>query len=343
MDEHIDTQKKTSHTTKLTAPEISNIWSQYQNDSMGICVYKYMLENVEDESIRDILKFSLRLAEGHISKITNYFKNENFPVPHGFTEHDVNLTAPRLFSDTICLTYTYVMSVNGLAGYAAALTTNVRRDIRDYFVECQNETMELFNKSLDLLLEKGIVSRPPAINPANSVKFIEKQTFIKGLLGGERPLSCIEINHLFWDLKKIELSKSFTVAFAQVAKSSQAQKHLWRGAEIYAKHTEILQSVLAMEQLPFPKSDTSEITNSTTAPFSDRLMMYHKALFGSTTIGFYGVAVGTCQRADLIVHYTRMAAEMSKYLEDGMNIVIENKWMEEPPLTDNRKKLAKKQ
>lgn len=114
--------------------------------------------------IRSILKTALTIAEGHIAEITKYFKQENIPVPQGFNEDDVNLKAFRLFSDSICLTYTYIMSVNGLAGYAAALTTNLRRDIRDYFVECQSETMELFNKSLDLLLEKGIVSRPPVIN-----------------------------------------------------------------------------------------------------------------------------------------------------------------------------------
>lgn len=329
--------KKTRH-VKLTAPEIANIWSQYQSDSLAICVYKYMLQTVEDKAIRDILKFSLRIAEGHIVTITQYFKEEGFPVPHGFTDDDIDLNAPRLFSDTICLTYTYIMSVNGLAGYAAALTTNVRRDIRDYFVICQEETMKLFNTSLDLLLEKGIVARPPTINPADSVSFISEQTFISNLLGGERALNAIEISHLFWDLKKISLSKAFTMAFSQVAKSEEVRNFLWRGSEIYLKHLQIYQDFLTKEQLQFPKTDDQEITSSTTPPFSDRLMMFHKALFSSTTISFYGVAIGTCQRADLVATYTRLAAEMVKYTEDGMNILIKNKWMEEPQLTTDREK-----
>lgn len=326
---------------KLTAPEIANIWSQYQNDTLAICVYKYMLETVEEESIRDILQFALRIAEGHIVTITQYFKDEGFPIPHGFTEDDVYLNAPRLFSDTVCLTYTYIMSVNGLAGYAAALTTNVRRDIRDYFVICQEETMKLFNTSLDLLLEKGIVARPPTINPANSFSFIEKQTFLSNFLGGNRPLSAIEISHLFWDLKKISLSKAFTMAFSQVAKSEEVRNFLWRGSEMYTKHLKVFQDTLIKEQLPSPKTDDSEITSSTTAPFSDRLLMFHKALFSGTTISFYGVAIGTCQRADLVANYTRLAGEMVKYMEDGMNILIKNKWIEEPPLNDDREKLAK--
>ena len=144
---------ETPHHIRLTAPEIANIWSQYQNDSMAICMYKYMINIVEDVSIRPILECSLRLAEGQIMIIRDFLIQEKFPITHGFTEDDVDLSAPRLYSDEFFLSYTYIMSINGLAGYAAALSTNMRRDIRDYFVKCQNDTMELFNKSLDLLLE----------------------------------------------------------------------------------------------------------------------------------------------------------------------------------------------
>jgi hypothetical protein len=335
--------EETPHNVRLTAPEIANIWSQYQNDTMAICVFKYMIKIVEDVSIRPILEFSLRLAEGHITKIKDYFTQEKFPIPHGFTENDVDISAPRLFSDEFCLSYTYIMCVNGLAGYAAALSTNMRRDMRDYFVQCQNETMELFNISLDLLLEKGIVSRPPFINPSDRYEFIKKQSFKEGILGGKRPLNCIEVSNVYWDLKKIQLSKSVTMGFSQVAKSQEVKQYLWRGVEIYKKHIEVFESIFSQDHLPQPKSEESEVTNSTTAPFSDRLMMYHKSLFGSTTIGVYGSAIGTCQRTDLGTHFLRLMTEMAHYMNDGFNIMIENKWAEQPPLADDRAKLAKKQ
>lgn len=336
----ISSMKETPHNVRLTAPEIANIWSQYQNDTMAICIYKYMLKIVEDVSIRPILEFCLTLAEGHIKRLKDYFTQEKFPLPHGFTADDVDLTSPRLFSDELCLSYTYIMSVNGLVGYSAALTTNMRRDLRDYFVECQTETMELFNKSLDLLLEKGIVSRPPFINPTETYEFIEKQDFIAGLLRKPRPLTCVETSNVFWDLKKIQLSKSLTIAFAQVAKSQEVSKYFWRGVEIYSKQIEVFGSILSAENLPQPKSEESEITNSTTAPFSDRLMMFHKTLFGATTIGVYGMAIGTVQRMDLFTHFTRFIAEIAKYMEDGFNIMIENKWAEQAPMADDREALA---
>ncbi|MCL6574270.1 MAG: DUF3231 family protein [Bacillus sp. (in: Bacteria)] len=335
--------KETPHNVRLTAPEIANLWSQYQNDTMAICIFKYMLKITEDTSIRPILEFSLGLATGHITIIKEFFMKEGFPIPHGFTNDDVDLTAPRLYSDQFCLTYTYIMSVNGLAGYAAALSTNMRRDIRDYFVKCQTETMELFNNTLDLLLEKGIVSRPPFLNPPASVEFIEKQAFVKGLLGGKRPLNCIEISNVFWDLKKVQLSKALAIGFAQTAKSQEVRNYLWRGIEIYAKHIEVLGTLMSDDHLPQPKSDDGEISNSTTPAFSDRLMMYHKTLLGATTIGFYGTAIGTCQRIDLSIHFSRLIVEMGKYMEDGFGIMIENKWAEQPPMADDRGEIAIKQ
>jgi hypothetical protein len=35
--------------------------------------------------------------------------------------------------------------------------------------------------------------------------------------------------------------------------------------------------------------------------------------------------------------------EMAHYMNDGFNIMIENKWAEQPPLADDRAKLAKQQ
>lgn len=331
---------ETLHNVRLTAPEIANLWSQYQSDTMAICVYKHMLTTVEDTSIRPIMEFALTLAEGHIAKIKEFFTAGKFPIPHGFTENDINLSVPRLFSDELCVTYTYIMSINGLAGYAAALATNLRKDLREYFVSCQVQTMELFNKSVDLLLEKGVISRPPFINPPDKVEFIEKQNFMKGILGGERPLNCVEISNVYWCLRKIQLSKTVTMAFSQVAASQEVKDFLWRGVEIYKKQIEIFESILGQGNLPKPKSLESEVTNSTTSPFSDRLIMYHKSIFGLTTIGVFASAIGTSQRADLVVHYSRLMAEMAKYMEDGFNIMIKNKWAEQAPLTDDREKLA---
>lgn len=68
--------------------------------------------------------------------------------------------------------------------------------------------------------------------------------------------------------------------------------------------------------------------------------MYHKSVLGSTSIGVYGSAIGTCQRTDLGIHYARLLAEMAQYMKDGLNIMIKYKWVEQAPLADDREKLS---
>ncbi|PGT88247.1 DUF3231 family protein [Bacillus sp. AFS040349] len=34
-----------------------------------------------------------------IQKLTIIFQNQNYPIPYGFTEDDVNLSSPKLFTD----------------------------------------------------------------------------------------------------------------------------------------------------------------------------------------------------------------------------------------------------
>ena len=90
----------------LTSSEIASIWTSYMQDSMARCVLAYFLKHVEDEEIHDIVQFAYDVAISHVEKLTTIFKEEQIPVPTGFTyEHDVNLNAPRMYTDIFTLTY----------------------------------------------------------------------------------------------------------------------------------------------------------------------------------------------------------------------------------------------
>nr|WP_285847881.1 MULTISPECIES: DUF3231 family protein [unclassified Mesobacillus] len=51
--------------------------------------------------------------------------------------------------------------------------------------------------------------------------------------------------------------------------------------------------------------------------------------------------IAESQRSDLVVDYSRVNAEVLKYSEDGINIMIANEWLEQPPLSVDRKDLTK--
>jgi hypothetical protein len=200
--------------------------------------------------------------------------------------------------------------------------------------------MELYNKSLNVLLSKGLFVRPPYISPAETVDFVKKQNFLTGWLGERRPLTAIEISHIQFNLRKSIMCKTLVLGFSQVAKSKQVREHMSRIADVKSNHIEIFRSILLEDELPSPPSWDSDVTNSTVAPFSDKLMMFHAGQLISFAIAYYGTALSASMRRDLGTKYTQVIAKDLTVAEDGANIMIENGWVEQPPQAEDRKALA---
>lgn len=332
---------ETEHSIRLTSPEMASLWTVYQSDTMAVCVLKYMLEKVEDRQIKTVFEDALKLANTHIKTITDLFKEENFPVPVGFTDADVDLSAPRLFSDVFWLKYLHIMTIHGLTGYAVSLTTATRTDIRDYYTKCNRSSTDLYNKTLDILLSKGVFQRPPYISTPKEVEFVKKQSFLNGWFGDLRPLNSIEISNIFFNLNKDCVSRALQVGLSQVAKSKEVRDFLVRGADMSLKHIDAFSLVLQKNDLPSAQRLESEITNSTISPFSDKLIMFHTELLVAAAVAFYGAGMAACMKRDLAVRYQQIITRSQLYLEDGANILIKNGWMEQVPQADDRKALAK--
>jgi hypothetical protein len=86
----------------------------------------------------------------------------------------------------------------------------------------------------------------------------------------------------------------------------------------------------------------SEITNSTTHTFSDKLMMFYTSGLIALSVDYYGTAVSQSPRGDLSTMYNRLSLELQMYAEDGANIMIKNRWLEQPPMASDRDELVRK-
>jgi spore coat protein CotF len=329
-----------NHKVDLTTGEISNLWTQYMNDTMAICVLKHSILHSQDKDVREILEYALNLAEQHIEKLQHMFKEENFPIPKGFTNEDVHLHAPALFTDTFLLAYMLIMAIHGLTGYAGAVSTSVRADQRAFFMECNKEAMELHDRVVQLMLEKGIYSKPPRINTPKQVDFVHSQSYLTGWFGKKRPLNAMEISGLSYNMQKTVGKIVLEIAFAQVCQSKETQKYFQRGKIICKKQFDMLSATLSKEDLSSPASWVSEITDSTVPPFSDKLMLYHIVILVSAGVGYLGAALSVSQRRDIALKYTLLMADIGRYAEDGAQLLIENGWMEQPPLAEDRDHLA---
>lgn len=334
---------ETENNVELTSAEIAQLWISYQNDSMAICGIKYFLTHIENDDIRAVLEYALQISKEHVRIVTEIFQQENYPVPQGFTEHDVNLDAPRLFSDKLYLVYILNMGKFGLSSYALALSLSSRSDIIKYYSKCLNETEKLHNEAKGLAKEKGIYTRAPLIPKPEQIDFVKDQSFLAGYIGDQRPLLGIEIGNLVYNAKRNALGQAIITGFSQVAKDKKVRKYFEQGLEIAGKHLEVFSSLLNEDYLSQGTMNlTSEVTDSTVAPFSDKLMMYHISALIASGIGQYGISMSMSPRHDIGVKYSRLLMELFKYTNEGAKIMINNAWMEQPPEAADRKDLAKK-
>ncbi|QGQ96682.1 DUF3231 family protein [Paenibacillus psychroresistens] len=332
---------KTEHIIKFTAAEIANLWSSYFNDTLAVCTITHFLAHIQDKEIETVLNMALDHSNTHIGKLKSFFNEEKLTVPEAFSiVNDVYPDAPRLFTDDFYLFYIQNIGKLGLATYTLALSNSARLDMCEYFTECLNESSALFNKATEILLKKGSFSRAPFIPDKEKVQFIEKQSYLGELLGKPRPLNVIEISNIYFNLIQNQLGKTLLIGFSQVAKSTKVREYMIRGREISDKHVRVFCDILDKEFLPSAGSWDSLATDSTSATFSDKLMMMHVTMLNSAGIGHYGMSIGTSARKDIGADFLRLMLEIVAFSEDGANLMIENSWLEQIPQAMDRDKLA---
>jgi hypothetical protein len=330
----------TTSKVELTSSEVANLWTQYMNDSLAICIHKHMLKTMQDVQSKPVFEYAMHLSERHTERIKQFFTSENYPIPVGFTDEDFDPGTPRLYTDVFYLHYLHNMTVHGMSAYNVALSTSSRSDVRQYYLECNTSSMELYMRLTDVLQSKGLYGRPPHISVPEQVDFVKSQNFIQGWFGERRPLTAVEISNINFNLKKSMMAKALILGFSQVAQLKEVRELLLRMVDVKQKHIEIFSSVLNEDNLPAPSLWDDEVTDSTVPPFSDKLMMCHAGFLFQTALAYYGVGLSTTMRKDVSPHYSRTIAEDLKVMEDWANIMINNGWMEQPPQAEDRQALA---
>lgn len=330
------------HKVGLSSTEIAGLWMTFINDSMAICISKHFLHHSNNEDVKTIVKKSFELSEKHVKEIRNIFEKEGFPIPKGFSDEDVDLNAPPLFFDLFPLSYVYGMSRIGLVSYGV-LTSNVaRKDIRVFFSDCLQSTLELYNDSVNLFLSKGIYDRPPMIPYPDHIEFVrKKEAFLSKWLEQKRPLNVLELSEMFFNIERNYFGLVLLNGFIQVTKDKKIQKYLMNGKELAQKQIQFLNDTLIKEDLMGSIMVNSEVSTSTVSPFSDRLIMNLVTMLQTQGVHFIGHALSVSSRVDLVNEYLKIIVDILKYGKEGTEILIDRGWLEEPPHAPNRRELAK--
>ena len=303
-------------------------------DSMAVCVYKYFLSIVESKDIKPILESSLQLAESHLEKITEFLKSANYQIPIGFTENDVNVHAPRLFSDQFLLFYSYIMTIHGLTAYSLAIANTEREDIQNYFFECTVSSRELFAKVLQLAKNQPKYTSVPSIPSPHGAEFVESPGFISNLIGDKRPLYSSEISTLFFNSTKTGFISSLSLAFSQVAVREDVRNFMLKNFKLAGKDADSFDALLQQDDLPIPEKWDDEITDSTVSPFSDKLIMFHAGFLVNAALTYYGASLGSNFRSDILLNYSKVFTHAMEAGAISYNIMVKHGWFEKQPDSD---------
>lgn len=333
----------TNSNTQLTSSEIAAIWKSYMNDSMNQCILEYFLKDVEDSEIRSLVQQTYDFISTHVNKLDQLFIMEKLPLPAGFGKEDVNLNAPRLYTDGLMLEYIGHLTRVGLVAYSGFITTSARKDIKTIFKEGITGVLELYDRATDISVDKGLFVRPPYIPYPTKADMIDSKKYFSGMnpFSNKRPLNAVEISYLHMNVRTNMIGGKLAISFAQVSAVEKVQNWMLRGRDITKKHIGIFAKILSDNDLLAPLSSDVSITDSTIPPFSEKLGMFLFAELCALGIGNYATAAGASQRHDLIVNYERLSLEVAQYAKDGAEIMIENGWLEQPPGTVDKEKLAK--
>jgi hypothetical protein len=324
------------HNPKLVSSEVAALWGAYMQNSMAYCIIQHFQKVNEDADSTDIIQTALTNCNYVVNEVKRIFEKENHAIPIGFTQEDVNLKAGRVYSDLFTLRYIKYMAAAGTAAAAALLEVLARNDVREFFSTTSQLFMQLYNNTCDLLLKKGAFIRSPTIAPMEKAEYLQSESFLSGLMGKHRPLTAIELAHISKNTETNSIGRTFVSGFSQTANSPEVRKFMERGTEIAAKHETVFRDILVEDRVPLPSTWDSTISQSIDAPFSDKLMMFHTLSLNEISVAGYGAGIGASLRRDLGGHYTRLVAEIIQYGNDCVKLMIEHRWLEQPPQNIDR-------
>lgn len=333
---------KMEHHIDLTSAELAALWTSYMTESASNPILKYFSKIVVDEEIKQVINFTLQKSTEHLSTLKEIFNKENYPIPIGFSDEDVNFDAPRLYSDTYMLYFIRNLGKAGIAADGMAFSTSARKDIRDLYFHYLIEAAKVEDAAKEVMLSKGLFIRPPYIATPDHPDIVKKQNFLRGWFGDRRTLTADEIAHIFMNHTNNANGKALLIGFAQTAGSEELRNHFVRGIDLAKSIMESLSQLLEESTLPSPMTWDTEVTDSTISPFSDKLMLFHVMSLNGIGIGNIGGSLALSLRRDIAAKYFKMIKDIGLYAEDGVNIMIKNGWFERPPRAIDREFLSKK-
>ena len=322
---------------QLTSSELGTLWMTYIAISARLIIFDTIKNKTIDKKAQNIISAYITDAQSIKNDIVNMFDNENAVIPLGFNESDVNREVPPLFDDIFNITFLRkMMKLNlGHDGVFSAIT--YMKKVNDLFKLNFEISNKYYMMTTNYLLEKGTLSKPPCVTMPKKVEFIEDKNYMSGfnLFSEKRSFDTIEVSYLNESIESNITQMQLLSGFSQVATDSEVKNYFIEGKEISKKLIIELSNKLLQSDIQPPSTWAGKVTDSTQAPFSDKLMMYINSLISSTSLGFTALGTSFSMRNDLPLKLGLFSKDTFEYAKKGAKIMIIHKWMEQPPKMKN--------
>ncbi|MGY3716193.1 DUF3231 family protein [Sutcliffiella cohnii] len=200
-----------------------------------------------------------------------------------------------------------------------------------------DDVSDSYNKVVNCMQDKGIYIRMPSMNYPSDVDFINKESILTGWFGRKRPLLAMEVTHLALNAIQNNMGKVICTGFSQVTQDREIQNFLLRGKQLCKQISTTIYDILEENDVPLGMSSDQSLTKSTVAPFSEQFMLYVIGILSGLGIAGYGAGLSTTMRRDISAMYASFITKTGAFVEDGLNLMIEREWMEQPPKIADRK------
>ncbi|MEK4972514.1 DUF3231 family protein [Niallia sp. FSL R7-0648] len=325
----------------LTSSELATLWMTYQEKTMFLRVVEYFHAVNEEKKEKNFYERHLTKLAKEIKKIEAILIAEGAVIPHGFSDQDVNKQAPPLFQPTFALQIVRMLAEIGMGLHALHLARSYRKDIIRLYQELSVTTQHCYEECTELLIEKGALSRPPQVAMPEQVEVVVSTEYLKGtkILGDKRVLNTVEVSFLYQSIESNSIGQQLITGFAQVTKDPELKKFFAEGKELSKKIIAKLSKKLTDDDIQVPLGWVGSPTLSTTAPFSDKLMLYCISLFCSFGLGSNAIGTTFSLRKDLSATFIPLIAKIYDYGVQGAELMAKKGYTEEPPAMENRQNL----
>jgi hypothetical protein len=325
----------------ISASEIGTLWLTFQEKTMILRMLEYFMEKSDDQEASNLMGGLWQELNFFVKEITSIFDMEGMAIPIGFKKEDVNLEAPKLFDNGFDIMFLRILKEVSMGLYTINMNMAYRKDVMAVYEGLTTVTQKIYKLATVYLLEKGILTLPPTMTMPKTAEFVKNDKYLKGFnpFADKRSLNAFELGILHHGIETNKIGMQLITGFAQCAETKKVKKYFVKGLELAKKQIKIYEEFLLEANVHSTATIGSIVTTSTVAPFSEKMMMYCICLLNG--FGLVGGSFGAMfsLRNDIILKMSLLSKDVYLYGHEGLELMMNNGWFEEPPQTEDRRQI----